>query len=191
MKQANRLVVLDRDGVINRDSDAFVKTLAEWQPIDGSIDAIARLSKAGFTVTVASNQSGVGRGLFRRDVVHQMHRKLRRLVRNAGGEIQLIVFCPHHPDADCQCRKPRSGLLQRIARRTAQPLHGSWLVGDSMRDLEAGESVGSRLILVRSGNGEKTLQQARREPPAWWSSVTVVDDLSAAAEFIVDSNRVA
>ncbi len=132
-----RLAILDRDGVINADSDAFVRSVAEWQPLPGSIDAIARLSNAGFVVTVASNQSGIGRGLFGRDVVYDMHRKMRRLVRRAGGRVAEIAFCPHAPDDGCDCRKPRTGLFTRIARRTGRAgLEVAQRIADDERILE-------------------------------------------------------
>ena len=120
---ADRLVVLDRDGVINRDSPEFVKSLDEWRPLPGSIEAIAALSKAGFTVAVASNQSGLARGLLDRKALRAMHRKLRRLVASEGGRVDRIVVCPHGPDDGCRCRKPAPGLLERLA--TANPDDGT------------------------------------------------------------------
>ncbi|MEO0616316.1 MAG: D-glycero-beta-D-manno-heptose 1,7-bisphosphate 7-phosphatase [Pseudomonadota bacterium] len=174
-----RLAILDRDGVINADSDSFVRSVAEWQPLPGSIEAIARLHKAGFVVTVASNQSGVGRGLFTRETVYGMHRKMRRLVRAAGGEIAAIAFCPHHPDEGCRGRKPRTGLYTRLANETGLPLESALVVGDSLRDLEAGDRVGADLWLVRTGKGPRSLAQAAENPPAWWSRVRVAENLGA------------
>ena len=150
------LVILDRDGVINRESNEFVKTPDEWIPLAGSIQAIASLSEAGYTVAVASNQSGVARGLFDRKALRAMHRKLRRLVSSAGGHIDRIVVCPHGPDDGCACRKPKPGLLYRLGRHYRTDLAGVPVIGDSLRDLEAAERAGARPILVRTGNGRKT-----------------------------------
>lgn len=175
------LVILDRDGVINRDSDAFVKSPAEWLPLPGSIEAVAALSRAGFTVAVASNQSGLARGLFDRSALRAMHRKLRRLVNAAGGRIDRIVVCPHGPDDGCRCRKPLPGLLTRLARHYGAGLEGVPVIGDSTRDLEAALAVGATPILVRTGNGRRTesaLPEALR-------GVAVYDDLAAAAAALV------
>ncbi len=175
------LVILDRDGVINRDSDAFVKSPAEWLPLPGSIDAIAALSGAGFTVTVASNQSGLARGLFDRAALHAMHRKLRRLVDAAGGRVDRIVVCPHGPDDGCSCRKPRPGLLLRLARHYGIRLDGVPVIGDSTRDLEAALAAGAQPILVRTGNGARTESSL----PSALAHVAVYDDLAAAADALV------
>lgn len=155
-----RLVILDRDGVINHDSDAYVKSLAEWLPYPGAIDAIARLSRAGWTVAVATNQSGIARGYYDETTLAAMHDELKRRVSEAGGEIRHIAYCPHGPDDGCDCRKPLPGLLEQI--RTAlglSGLAGSWMVGDSLRDLQAGDAMGCRPVLLRSGKGERTLAQ--------------------------------
>ncbi|MFK8052364.1 MAG: D-glycero-beta-D-manno-heptose 1,7-bisphosphate 7-phosphatase [Woeseiaceae bacterium] len=183
----NRLVILDRDGVINRDSDDFIRTVDEWQPLPGSIEAISRLSQLGFTVTVASNQSGIGRGYFSKETVYKMHRKMRSLVRAAGGHVSAIAFCPHAPDEGCRCRKPEPGLLEDIRLTTGMTLERAWLVGDSFRDLVAGQSVGCQLILVRSGKGRAVEEDSKQSKPDWWSSVTVCDDLMSAAELILES----
>lgn len=171
------LVILDRDGVINRDSAAFVKTPAEWIPLPGSIQAIAALSAAGYTVTIASNQSGLARGLFDRNALRAMHRKLRRLVTSAGGHVDRIVVCPHGPDEGCDCRKPAPGLLMRLGRYYRTCLAGTPVIGDSLRDLEAAARAGARPILVRTGNGRKT-ELALTGPLA---ETEVFDDLAAAA----------
>ena len=175
------LVILDRDGVINRDSDAFVKSPAEWLPLPGSIAAIAALSKAGFTVTVASNQSGLARGLFDRAALRTMHRKLRRLVDAAGGHVDRIVVCPHGPDDGCSCRKPRPGLLLRLAKHYGTPLGGVPVIGDSTRDLEAARAAGASPMLVRTGNGSRT----EASLPEALATVPVYDDLAAAAAALV------
>ena len=177
----NGLVILDRDGVINRDSRHFVKTVEEWLPLPGSIDAIAALHRAGFTVTIASNQSGLGRGLFKRPALDAMHRKLRRLVARSGGRVDRIVICPHAPDAGCDCRKPKPGLLLRLARFYHVDPSGVPVIGDSLRDLQAAASIGARPILVRSGNGRKT----EASLPAEFRETEVFDDLRAAADALV------
>ena len=156
---ARRLIILDRDGVINRDSKAFVKSAAEWVPLPGSIDAIARLSQAGYTVAVATNQSGIGRQLFTRSALYSMHRKLRRLVRAAGGELGRIAYCPHLPDSGCDCRKPLPGLLRQLAEHYRVALDNVPVIGDSLRDIDAAAAAGARPVLVLSGNGSRTAEQ--------------------------------
>lgn len=152
-----KLLVLDRDGVINEDSDAYIRTLAEWVPLPGAIEAIAQLSRAGWTVAIATNQSGLARGYFDATTLARMHDQLRRLVRERGGEIGLIAHCPHGPEDGCDCRKPRPGLLERIGRHYRTPLHGVWFVGDSLSDLQAAAAAGCQPVLVRTGKGERTL----------------------------------
>ena len=152
-----KLVILDRDGVINQDSDAYVKSADEWIPIDGSIEAIAKLYKAGFTVVVATNQSGLARGLFDLDDLEAMHAKLTQLVIDAGGELGAIFYCPHGPDDNCNCRKPKAGLIDAIEAEFDVSAGSAPLVGDSLRDLEAGLHKGCDPMLVLTGKGEKTL----------------------------------
>jgi len=171
------LVILDRDGVINQDSDGFIKSAEEWLPLPGSIDAIASLSLAGFSVAVASNQSGIARGLFTVTAVDEMHRKLHELVAAEGGRVELIVYCPHGPNDDCDCRKPEPGLLHQIGEHFDVDLAGVPLIGDSLRDLEAAVRAGARPILVRSGNGRVT----EAHLPAEFADIDVFDDLAAAA----------
>ena len=178
-----RLIVLDRDGVINRDSSDFVKSPDEWAPLDGSIDAIAALSKAGFTVAVASNQSGLARGLFDTDALTAMHTKMLDLVIDAGGCIDYIVYCPHGPDDGCDCRKPKPGLLRQIATHFDTTLTGIPVIGDSLRDLQAAVSVGARPILVRTGNGGKTQENL----PSDLSTTEVYEDLAAAVLALLGS----
>lgn len=177
-----KLVVLDRDGVINKDSREFVKSVDEWQPLPGSVDAIAALSKAGFSIAVASNQSGLARGLFDEAELSAMHQKLRELVHAAGGSVDLIVYCPHGPDDGCDCRKPRPGLLKQIGAHFDHELSGVPVIGDSLRDLEAALAVGAQPILVRTGNGLRTAACL----PAPLKDVDVYDDLAAAAAALVD-----
>jgi len=175
------LVVLDRDGVINRDSDEFVKSADEWLPLPGSIEAVAALSRAGFTVAVASNQSGLARGLYDRNALRAMHRKFRRLVAAAGGRVDRIVVCPHGPDDDCSCRKPKPGLLRRLGGHYKVDLSGVPVIGDSLRDLQAAVAVGARPILVLTGNGEKT----RSSLPSALADIEVFDDLAAASQALL------
>ncbi|MDH4108937.1 MAG: D-glycero-beta-D-manno-heptose 1,7-bisphosphate 7-phosphatase [Gammaproteobacteria bacterium] len=174
---AGRLVVLDRDGVINRDSPEFVKSPDEWIPLEGSLEAIALLTRSGYAVAVASNQSGLARGLFDTATLGAIHDKMRDAAAGAGGRIDRVVFCPHGPDAGCECRKPAPGLLLRLGRRYGIDLRGVPCIGDSERDLVAARSVGARPILVRSGNGRRTeaLLRDRGE------DVEVYDDLLAAS----------
>ncbi len=175
------LLILDRDGVINHDSSAFVKSADEWRPLPGSLTAIGSLTKSGYTVTVASNQSGLARGLFERSALNAIHRKMRRLAASEGGRIARIVVCPHGPTNDCRCRKPKPGLLQRLAKHYGVSLVGVPVVGDSLRDLVAAEAVGARPILVLTGNGKKT---AATLPPSL-KNIEVYADLSVATRVLV------
>lgn len=152
-----KLLILDRDGVINHDSDAYIKSVEEWLPLPGSIEAIAQLSKAGWTVAVATNQSGIARGYYDLAVLEAMHEHLRELVAEQGGEVGLIVYCPHGPDEGCDCRKPKPGMLKTIATHYDMALAGVWFVGDSLGDLEAAKAVDCQPVLVKTGKGEKTL----------------------------------
>ena len=177
-----RLVILDRDGVINRDSPDFVKSADEWIPLDGSIAAIASLSQAGFAVAVASNQSGLARGLFDHEALRRMHRKLVDLVVAEGGKVALIVICPHGPDDGCDCRKPAPGLLLQVADSLDVALDNVPVIGDSLRDLEAAIAVGAKPVLVRTGNGATT----ENALPDDLKDIPVFDDLSEAAAALVD-----
>lgn len=163
----SKLIILDRDGVINEDSDLYIKSPDEWQPIPGSLDAIARLHRAGYRIAVATNQSGVGRGLFDVATLNAMHAKMHRLVAKAGGRIDAVFFCPHPPEAGCDCRKPKAGLYRAIAERFDVDLAGVPAVGDSLRDLQAATEVGCRPYLVLTGKGQKTHREKSQQlPPA-------------------------
>jgi D-glycero-D-manno-heptose 1,7-bisphosphate phosphatase len=153
-----KLVVLDRDGVINLDSDQYIKSPDEWKPIAGSLEAIARFTQAGFHVVVATNQSGMGRGLFDMATLNAMHEKMHKAVSQLGGRIDAVFFCPHAQDAGCACRKPKPGMLLEIAERFNISLAGVPAIGDSLRDLQAASAAGARPILVLTGKGEKTLK---------------------------------
>ena len=152
-------IILDRDGVINLDSDAYVKSEAEWVAIDSSIQAIALLHQAGHRIFVATNQSGVGRGFFTLETLNAIHRKMIALVQQAGGYIDDIAFCPHTPEDECSCRKPKAGLLTALARKNQITLTNAIVIGDSLRDLQAATDVGAEAILVLTGKGKKTQQQ--------------------------------
>ena len=177
------LVILDRDGVINEDSDDYIKSLEEWRPLPGSIEAIARLSRNGFTVAVATNQSGLGRGLFELEDLEAMHRRLEELVSAAGGHLAGIFYCPHTPDDACDCRKPKAGLIDAIERELGVSARGAFLVGDSLRDLEAGRDKGCLPLLVLTGKGERTRAKIAGVPE--WSDVRVFRDLAEAADTLI------
>jgi D-glycero-D-manno-heptose 1,7-bisphosphate phosphatase len=154
---SKKLVILDRDGVINVDSDAFIKTPDEWIPLPGSLEAIARLNHAGYRVVVATNQSGIGRGLFDMATLNAMHSKMHRAAAAVGARIDAVFFCPHTGDQECECRKPKPGMIREILSRfDANPAHTP-LVGDSLRDLQAGAALGLPPHLVLSGKGRETL----------------------------------
>ncbi len=159
-----KLAILDRDGVVNYDSAAFIKSPDEWRPIPGSLEAITRLNRAGYHVVIATNQSGVGRGLFEMATLNAIHDKMHRALAEAGGRLDAIFFCPHAQEANCACRKPRAGLLDEIARRLNVPLEGVPVIGDARRDLEAAVAVGARPILVLTGKGQKTRREGNLPP---------------------------
>ncbi len=174
-----KLVILDRDGVINEDSDAYIKSPQEWHPISGSLEAIARLNQAGYRVVIATNQSGIARGLFSLDTLAAIHDKMHQLLAHQGGHIDAIFFCPHEPKDKCVCRKPKPGLLQEIADRYTLDLADIPVVGDSLRDLQAAHAIGAWPMLVRSGKGERTLKT--QELPA---DTAIFSDLSAVVDYL-------
>jgi D-glycero-D-manno-heptose 1,7-bisphosphate phosphatase len=153
-----KLIVLDRDGVINYDSDNFIKSPEEWRPIPGSLEAIARLSHAGFRIVVATNQSGLGRGLFDMATLIAIHEKMYKALGQVGGRIDAVFYCPHTGDSNCECRKPKAGMFEEIGQRFGVEMTGVPCVGDSVRDLQAAEAVSGQPILVLSGKGERTLR---------------------------------
>lgn len=152
-----KLVILDRDGVINYDSAQFIKKPEEWKPISGSLEAIAKLNHSGFHVVVATNQSGIKRGLFDMAALNAMHDKMYKMLMQAGGRIDALFYCPHDETSQCDCRKPKTGMLEEIARRFNTKLTGVPGIGDSVRDLQAIDAVQGQPILVLTGKGEKTL----------------------------------
>jgi D-glycero-D-manno-heptose 1,7-bisphosphate phosphatase len=175
-----KLIILDRDGVINFDSDQFIKSPDEWKPIPGSLEAIARLTREGWRVVVATNQSGLARGLFEMATLNAIHAKMHKAVSQAGGRIEAVFYCPHAADMNCACRKPKPGLFDEIAARYGRDLADVPSVGDSLRDLQAAASVGARPLLVRTGKGEKTL--AAGGIP---DNTPVFSDLSEAVEYLL------
>lgn len=152
-----KLIILDRDGVINQDSDDFIKSADEFIPLPGSLEAIARLNQAGYLVYVATNQSGIGRGYYDMNILAQMHDKLSRLLEAVDGHIDGIVFCPHLAEDNCECRKPKPGMYHQISKLSGLPLDNVPVVGDSLRDLQAALSVNAQPHLVRTGKGARTL----------------------------------
>jgi D-glycero-D-manno-heptose 1,7-bisphosphate phosphatase len=175
-----KLVILDRDGVINFDSEQFIKRPEEWLPIPGSLEAIASLHQAGFKVVIASNQSGVGRGLFDMAMLNAIHGKMHKLLAQVGGRVDAIFFCPHAADSKCNCRKPRPGLMEEIASRYHFDLKGAPAVGDSLRDLQAAQAVGAQPILVRTGKGQRTIEGG--ELP---EGTRIFNDLAEVARIII------
>ena len=174
-----KLVILDRDGVINHDSDLYIKSPDEWRPIPGSLDAIAKLNQWGYRVVVATNQSGIGRGLFGMDMLNAIHEKMIKAAAQAGGRIDAVFFCPHTNTDKCNCRKPKPGMLEEIASRYNADLAGVPAIGDSLRDLEAAVAVGAQPILVLTGKGKKT--QADPNLP---TGSLVFADLAAAVDHL-------
>lgn len=153
------LIILDRDGVINYDSPNYIKSRDEWQPIPGSLEAIVKLNKAGFKVAVATNQSGIGRGFYTFSTLLQIHQKMHEALAALGGHIDMISICPHHPDENCTCRKPKPGLIYKIAEHFNLDLSQAKIlaIGDSLCDLKAAKMAGCQPILVLTGNGQSTL----------------------------------
>jgi D-glycero-D-manno-heptose 1,7-bisphosphate phosphatase len=174
-----KLVILDRDGVINVDSDQFIKNPEEWKPIPGSLEAIARLSHSGFHVVVATNQSGVGRGLFDMAMLNAIHDKMYRALGQYGGRIDAVFYCPCAADHNCDCRKPKPGMFHEIGQRFGMELAGVPSIGDSLRDLQAAHAAGAQPILVLTGKGRKT-EAAGNLPPG----TQVFADLAGAVRAI-------
>lgn len=182
MTDCGKLVILDRDGVVNEDSDDFIKSPEEWVPLPGSLEAIARLKRAGWTVGIATNQSGIARGLYDEAILHAMHDKLAGLLAEHGAAVDYIAWCPHGPDSNCRCRKPLPGMYEEIAEHFGCSLAGVPVIGDSLRDLEAAVAAGARPMLVRTGKGERTL--AKGGLPA---DTPVFDDLAHAVEALLQT----
>lgn len=175
-----RLVILDRDGVINHESEAYIKSPDEWIPIPGSLDAIARLNWVGFTVVVATNQAGVGRGLFNLSALEKIHEKMAASLAKVGGHLDGIFLCAHRPEDNCGCSKPKPGLFKQIAKQFHANLHAVPVIGDSLRDIAAAQAVDARPILVRTGYGEETSRQLSNP-----RCVEVFADLATAVEHLL------
>ena len=175
-----KLIILDRDGVINQDSDAYIKSVDQFIPLPGSLEAIARLKQAGYTIAVATNQSGIARGYYDEAILAAMHNKLAHLLDEQGGEIDYIAYCPHGPDDDCNCRKPLPGLLTEIGDHFNVELTNVPIIGDSLRDIQAAHAVGALPILVKTGKGEQTLANTDIN-----SDIPVYADLAAAVDALL------
>lgn len=173
-------VILDRDGVINVDSEHYIKTPDEWTPIPNSLKAIALMNQKGYKIFVATNQSGLARGLYNEATLGAIHKKMTELIQAQGGHIEDIVYCPHGPNQGCECRKPQPGLLHQLQNRYELTLNTTPFVGDSFRDIEAGISAGCPPILVKTGNGRKTLAHHAKE----LTDVKVFEDLFHFAEHL-------
>jgi len=179
-KRAQKLVILDRDGVINKDSEQYIKTPDEWRPIPGSLEAIARLNHAGFRVVVATNQSGIGRGLFDMATLNTIHDKMHRMLALIGGRIDAVFYCPHTGDSQCDCRKPKTGMLKEIGLRLGVDLVAVPCIGDSLRDLQSADAVGATPMLVLTGKGEKTLREGN-----FPKNTVIFPDLAFAASALL------
>ena len=179
-----KLVILDRDGVVNYDSSAFIKSVDEWIPIPGSLEAIGALKVAGWTVALATNQSGLARGLIDMCMLDAIHQAMQAAVARYQGSIDLIVFCPHGPEDGCDCRKPRTGLYRQISTHFGISLRNIPVIGDSARDLYAASAVGAQPILVKTGNGQRTMSAAPLPP-----STIIYDDLQTSVAALLASER--
>jgi D-glycero-D-manno-heptose 1,7-bisphosphate phosphatase len=176
-----KLLILDRDGVINYDSDKYVKNIDEWEAIPESLEAIANITQLGYKIVVCTNQSGIGRGLFTLEELHDIHDKMLRLVEQSGGNIAAIVFCPHTPEDNCNCRKPRPGMIIDVCERfNIENLENIMMVGDSDRDLQAIAAAGGIPVLVKTGNGKKTLSKGKIPP-----GTLVFENLLEVSEYLM------
>ena len=184
-----KLIILDRDGTINEDRDDFVKTPDEWVPIPGALEAIARLNQAGWHTVVATNQSGLGRGTFDMATLNAMHVKMNQMLAKQGGRIDAVFFCPHAPEDGCSCRKPLPGLFEQIGERFGVPLRDVPVVGDSLRDLQAGAAVGCQPHFVRTGKGGRLGDAAVEALCAQVPGTRVHADLAAFAEHLIREGR--
>jgi D-glycero-D-manno-heptose 1,7-bisphosphate phosphatase len=177
-----QIIILDRDGVINKDSDEFIKSPDEWQALPGSLEAIARLTQAGYRILVATNQSGIARKLYDVHTLNKINHKMHQQVIEHGGLIEAIFFCPHGPNDDCNCRKPRTGMFEQIASRLNIDLTDVFAIGDSLRDIQAAQDAGAIPVLVRTGKGTRTLY----EHGELLEDVPIYCDLAQAVEHILN-----
>ena len=176
-----KYILLDRDGVINQDSDEFIKSPEEWWPLENSLKAIALLNQHSYKVVIITNQSGLARGLFDEKILSSIHDKMRDEAEKVGGEIEAIYFCPHQASDECKCRKPKAGLLKQFAADYDVDLSQLYFIGDSLRDIQAAQRVGATPILVKTGNGAKTLQ----ENPNFLTSLLIFENLYDAAKHLI------
>lgn len=176
-----QLIILDRDGVINEDSDAYIKSVEEWLPIPGSIEAMSRLSQAGYTLAIATNQSGIARGYYTEATLHAMHAKMQGLLDQHGGQVAQIAWCPHLNEHRCTCRKPKPGMLLQLLQQLDYRPEQAIMVGDSLRDWQAADAAGLAYIQVRTGKGERTLNKG--DLP---TEIPVFDNLAAYAATLLD-----
>lgn len=181
-----KFIIIDRDGVINFESTEYIKSPDEWIPIPGSLEAIAQLNRAGFYVFIATNQSGVARGLYSLETLNDIHDKLIRRLAAVGGYVEEIFFCPHHPNDQCLCRKPKPGLLLQIQHKYAVPLQETFFIGDSLADIQAATAAGCHPLLVLTGNGEKVLQNYSN-----LATLTYFPNLQQAAEYVISRKVIA
>lgn len=177
----DKLVILDRDGVINQDSAGYVKAPEEWQPIAGSIEAMAHLYHLGWRMVIVSNQSAIGRGLMTLDALHRIHITMQNLLNERGARVEALFFCPHTPTSRCRCRKPKPGLLHQVTRRFQIDLRGKWFIGDTLKDVQAAQAVGAKPVLVRTGQGETTAKD-----PNLPDDVMICGNLSEAVDRLLD-----
>ncbi len=175
-----KLIILDRDGVINYDSDNYIKSEHEWEAIPGSLDAIARLNRNKYRVVVVTNQSGLARGKFDINALNAIHRKMHTHLSQYGGKIEAVFFCPHEPDDHCSCRKPEPGLLHEISRRLRVPLYKTTIVGDKLSDMEAALAVKANPVLVKTGYGQALLDSGRLA-----DDIAVFDDLASVVDSLL------
>ena len=181
-----KLIILDRDGVINQDSDDYIKSPDEWIPIPGSLDAIARLNHAGYSVAIASNQSGIARGYFSLETLAAMNVKMNELLSQLGGRIDAMFFCPHGPKDGCDCRKPRPGMLTDIGNRFQAELGDVMFVGDNINDVKAAKAAGAKPVLVRTGKGEQTVGILAEHR---LNGIPVYDDLAGLVNTLLEDDK--
>ena len=181
-----KLIILDRDGVINHDSEHYIKSPDEWQPIPNSLTAIKHLNDAGFIVTIATNQSGVNRGLLTLDTLHAIHAKMYQHLRQIHAHIDDLVFCPHAPDEECACRKPKAGMILTLMEKWKISPQHTWVIGDALRDVKAGQIAGCHVSLVLTGKGEKMFETHKEE----LKGVPIYSDLAAAVDELIKNNSI-
>lgn len=181
MKKKYKLIILDRDGVINEDSDAYIKSPEEWHAIHGSLEAIAKLNNANILVVIASNQSGIARGYFTEKTLTTIHEKMATKLKKVSGYIDDIFYCPHHPNDHCACRKPETGMIKAILKKYNIKPEDTLLIGDSMKDIQAAQHSGCDAALVKTGKGKNTLLICNSDCP----DVPIFDDLAAAITCIL------